>query len=335
MIAELVEIGELDDERFALAFAEDKRELSGWGGQRIAAALAGTRDRPRRSPNAPAAEPREVELERAVELVCRRERTSTDERARARACRFLARRGYEYETHMKRSDAPADLIRERPDRVPAPAATHYHRPGDGAPGQEKTRKPGPAAEPPLSAAEPARSGRAPPGRASADQDAGSSTAADLRARREEIARLQERALHDAEAARLKLAEIERREHALADRERNLEGRAEELKRQKRVQRKELERLSGLTAAQAKQMLIADVEHDARRQAGRVLLQIDEETKRDADRRARNILSIAMGRLAGAHVERDHDQADRAPERGGDAFVPLATTKAGTQMPCTK
>lgn len=132
--------------------------------------------------------------------------------------------------------------------------------------------------------------------ADADPDA-----ADLRARREETARLQERALHDAEAARLKLAEIERRERALADRERNLEGQSEELKRQKAVQRKELERLSGLTASQAKQMLIADVEHDARRQAGRALLEIEEETKLDADRRARNILSIAMGRLAGTHA----------------------------------
>ena len=132
-------------------------------------------------------------------------------------------------------------------------------------------------------------------------ESGDADDSDLRARREEISRLQERALHDAEAARLKLADIERRERALADRERNLDGQAEELKRQKQVQRKELERLSGLTAAQAKQMLIADVEHDARRQAGRVLLQIEEETKRDADRRARNIISIAMGRLAGTHA----------------------------------
>jgi ribonuclease Y len=127
------------------------------------------------------------------------------------------------------------------------------------------------------------------------------SSADLKARRAEIARLEERALHDAEAARLKLVELARREQALTDRERNLEGQGVELKRQKQVQRKELERLSGLTAAQAKQMLIADVEHDARRQAGRVLLQIEEETKRDADRRARNILSIAMGRLAGTHA----------------------------------
>ena len=124
---------------------------------------------------------------------------------------------------------------------------------------------------------------------------------DLRARREEIARLQERALHDQETARLKLAELERREQALADRERNLDGQTEELKRQKRVQRKELERLSGLTAAQAKQMLIADVEHDARHRAGRAVIEIEDESRREAERRARNILSIAMGRLAGSHA----------------------------------
>ncbi len=124
---------------------------------------------------------------------------------------------------------------------------------------------------------------------------------DLLARRAEVARLQERALHEGETIRLKLAELERREQALIDRERNFDMQAEELKRQKRVQRKELERLSGLTAAQAKQMLIADVEHDARHRAGRALLQVEEEGQREAERRARNILSIAMGRLAGTHA----------------------------------
>ncbi len=124
---------------------------------------------------------------------------------------------------------------------------------------------------------------------------------DLQARREEIARLQERALHEQETIRLKLADLERRQQALLDRERNLEAQGEELKRQKRVQRKELERLSGLTAAQAKQMLIADVEHDARHRAGRALIQIEEESRRQAEQRARNILSIAMGRLAGSHA----------------------------------
>ena len=39
-VARLTEIGELDDERFARRYAEDKRELRGWGAERIREALA-------------------------------------------------------------------------------------------------------------------------------------------------------------------------------------------------------------------------------------------------------------------------------------------------------
>ena len=156
----------------------------------------------------------------------------------------------------------------------------------------------PARPEPLTTVEPTVSESASP---AAAEPAPASPPDDLRARREEIARLQERTLHDQETVRLKLAELERREQALADRERNLDGQTEDLKRQKQVQRKELERLSGLTAAQAKQMLIADVEHDARHRAGRAVIEIEDESRREAERRARNILSIAMGRLAGSHA----------------------------------
>ena len=38
-IARLIEVGELDDERFARRYAEDKRELRGWGSERIREAL--------------------------------------------------------------------------------------------------------------------------------------------------------------------------------------------------------------------------------------------------------------------------------------------------------
>ena len=39
-IGRLTEVGELDDERFACRYAEDKRELRGWGAERIREALA-------------------------------------------------------------------------------------------------------------------------------------------------------------------------------------------------------------------------------------------------------------------------------------------------------
>jgi len=96
IVAELVEIGELDDERFARAYAADKRELSGWGGHRIAAALT-ERGVGAALAERAAAEPREAELERAVGLVDARGEDLADERARARALAHLTRRGYDYE----------------------------------------------------------------------------------------------------------------------------------------------------------------------------------------------------------------------------------------------
>lgn len=140
-------------------------------------------------------------------------------------------------------------------------------------------------------AEPARDGAAP----SPAQSEG-----ELSARREEIARMEERALRELESVELKSADLERRTQALSDRERNLLKEADELKQAKRVQRRELERLSGLSAGQAKQMLLAEVEQEAKQQAGLRLQELEAQTKAEAERRARNILSVAMQRLAAKH-----------------------------------
>lgn len=124
---------------------------------------------------------------------------------------------------------------------------------------------------------------------------------ELRARRDEIARMEERALREAESLRVRAAELDRREAAIEDRERNVAQQADELKRAKRVQRRELERISTLTASQAKQALIAEVTEEARHEAGLWLRRIEEETRQEEERRARNILSVAMQRLAARHA----------------------------------
>jgi len=95
-LAELVEIGEVDDERFAHAYAADKRELAGWGAHRIAAALHERGIGESLAARA-AAEPREAELARAVAIVHGKGEDLGEERGRARALGLLTRRGYEHE----------------------------------------------------------------------------------------------------------------------------------------------------------------------------------------------------------------------------------------------
>ncbi len=79
-----------------------------------------------------------------------------------------------------------------------------------------------------------------------------------------------------------------------------------------LRRAELERISSLSAAEARQALIEEVEADARRQAGLTLRKIEEETRREAEQRARRILATATQRLAGPHAEQTSTQLVHLP-----------------------
>jgi ribonucrease Y len=79
-----------------------------------------------------------------------------------------------------------------------------------------------------------------------------------------------------------------------------------------LKRAELERISSLSADEARQMLFDEVEVDARRQAGFALRRIEEETRQEAERRARGILATATQRLAGPHAVRTTTQLVRLP-----------------------
>jgi len=97
------------------------------------------------------------------------------------------------------------------------------------------------------------------------------------------------------------AALVRREEALAQRELQLGRDRETLLGDQQGIRRELERISGLSAARAKQLLLKEVEEQAKQDAARRIRQIEIETKREADRRVRNILSVCMQRLAAGHA----------------------------------
>jgi regulatory protein len=95
VLEHLLAAGSLDDARFAVRFAEDKRELAGWGGERIRAALGERRVPEADIEAALAADP--GELERAEALVRDRGIDLDDDRGRRRALALLLRRGYDSE----------------------------------------------------------------------------------------------------------------------------------------------------------------------------------------------------------------------------------------------
>jgi ribonucrease Y len=123
---------------------------------------------------------------------------------------------------------------------------------------------------------------------------------ELHARRAELARLEERLLSKQEALDLRLAEVTRKEQSLDDRARNLDREAEKLKEAKQEHLRELERVAGLSAGQARQLLLKELEDALRHDSARLIRQVEEEAKREADRRARNILATCMQRMAAGH-----------------------------------
>jgi ribonuclease Y len=127
------------------------------------------------------------------------------------------------------------------------------------------------------------------------------TEQELAARRAEIARLEERLRAKEQSLELQSKELTERERSLADRQRNLDHSREALKEAKRDQLRELERLAGLSAGQAKQIMMRELEDELRHDSARLLRQVEEETRRDADRRARSILSAVMQRVASGHA----------------------------------
>jgi len=96
-LGRLFETEVLDDERFARRYAEDKRELSGWGAERIREALL-ARGIPIDTVEAVlASDSYGDQLDRALELLIRLARPLDDNAERQRALGYLARRGYDYE----------------------------------------------------------------------------------------------------------------------------------------------------------------------------------------------------------------------------------------------
>ena len=125
--------------------------------------------------------------------------------------------------------------------------------------------------------------------------------ADLRERRLELKTSEERVAQREEQLERRAAELERRDQQVFEREGQTAALAEQLKAAHAEQTAVLEHISGLTGAQAKEMLLREIEDDARHDMAKLVRSVEEEAKHEADRRARNILSLSIQRTAANHV----------------------------------
>lgn len=131
---------------------------------------------------------------------------------------------------------------------------------------------------------------------------------ELRERRSEIQKQEMRLNQKEDAIDKKESILDQKTESLDAQKRDLAAQAEKLSKkeaelsahQERMQ-KELERVAELTKQEAKDMLIASVTDEAKRDAVVLIKEIEAEAKQEAEKRAKNIVGLAVQRCAVDHA----------------------------------
>jgi ribonuclease Y len=127
---------------------------------------------------------------------------------------------------------------------------------------------------------------------------------EVKERQREIQQVERRIVQKEEQVTRRLDQLDRRdreyhgkEEKLAVRERSIKELEERHLGLVEEQRRALERVAGLTAEEAKQRLLAQMEEEARREAILIAMRLEEEARQDAERKAREVLATTIQRLA--------------------------------------
>jgi ribonucrease Y len=120
---------------------------------------------------------------------------------------------------------------------------------------------------------------------------------EMRDRRGELQVVEKRILQKEETIDQKGATLEKKEKDIEFRESEALEKEEELRKSFERYRQELERIAGLTQNEAKSMLLKELEDDVRFESIKLINKIEEEAKRTADKKAKEIVMTAIQRNA--------------------------------------
>ncbi len=131
---------------------------------------------------------------------------------------------------------------------------------------------------------------------------------EIKSRRLELEKIEQRLAQKEASFEKKLEILERKEGELLEREKELSRREAEASQKIKEyeillekEREKLEKISGMTAEEAKNLLLQMVEENARFEALKICKRIEEEAKEKADKKAKEIIALAVQRYAGEYV----------------------------------
>ena len=125
--------------------------------------------------------------------------------------------------------------------------------------------------------------------------------AEMKDRRKEIS-IQEKRINQKEENLDKKSEIlEKKDQAINQKMKDYERKTLEIEEIKNKQLAELERISGMSQQEAKELLIRDLADEARHEAAVMVKEIEQEARDEAEKRAKNIVASSIQKVAADHV----------------------------------
>lgn len=126
--------------------------------------------------------------------------------------------------------------------------------------------------------------------------------AEMTRRRVELEKAEDRVQKRREELDRRVDKLERDQQAVNKRQSQLDRRGADLDKREGQQTAELERIAQLTQEEAKAQLLAMVETSARADMARTIRQIEDEAKSEGERRARELIAVAIQRVATDQVQ---------------------------------
>ncbi|MEG0292546.1 MAG: ribonuclease Y [Anaerovoracaceae bacterium] len=124
---------------------------------------------------------------------------------------------------------------------------------------------------------------------------------EIKERRNEISKSENRLIQKEESIDRKLENIERKEQSITDKEEDIAKKRKSLEELHQKQVEELEKISGYTKEEAKDILLSSIESDIKVEASMIIKEVETRTKEEADKKAKEIIVGAIQRCAADHV----------------------------------
>jgi len=127
-------------------------------------------------------------------------------------------------------------------------------------------------------------------------------------KKESLALQEKRLIQKRETLDKKIEQLEKKDERISEKERGVERTEKEIRKKegeyKRLvsdQRRQLERIAGISAEEAKQILVNSMEMEAKHDAAKMIRRIENEARSEADRKSQEILALAVKRYSGDYA----------------------------------